>query len=90
MADKIGLAKTIKVDKEGIFRCACDDDGAVAGKVTFRLGKYTFLPCMRCMRQIEGLVMQAVLTTGAKMAVEANLAKQELLGGANNLTGKGL
>lgn len=71
------LSKTIQVDKIGIFRCACDDDGAVPGQVIFRLGKYSFLPCSRCMRQIEGVVMQAVLTTGATMAIEANLKRQE-------------
>lgn len=79
------LAKTLAVNKDGVFQCPCTDDGAVAGKVYIRLGKYTFWPCLRCFRQIEGLVMQAVLTSGAKMAVAENLAKQELLGGGKSM-----
>ncbi len=78
--EKPKVIKTIDVVESGVFKCACDDEGAVQGQTIFPLGRYKFWPCMRCARQIEAAIMGAVVTEGAKLAIEANLRRQELAG----------
>lgn len=80
-AKEVKILKNIPVESPGIFKCPCEDDGAIHNPDhLMRLGKYNFWPCQRCMRQIEAVVMTKVVVEGARLAIESNFRKQELAG----------